>query len=55
MEFLRGHGKFRDVSRPDLINCSSGQPFDLDQFLEVVESIENSWFAVIKLPRCFEG
>ncbi len=27
------------------------KPLDLDQFIEVVQAIENFWFTVVKLPR----
>ncbi len=31
-------------------NCYINKPVDLDQFLEVVKSIENFWFTVVMLP-----
>ncbi len=31
-------------------NCYVTKPVDLDQFIEVVKSIENFWLAVVKLP-----
>ncbi len=31
-------------------NCYITKPVDLDQFLEVVKSIENFWLTVVKLP-----
>lgn len=32
-------------------NCYICKPFELDQFTEVVEAIENFWLSVVKLPR----
>ncbi len=32
-------------------NCYITKPVDLDQFLAVVESIEDFWFTIVKLPR----
>ena len=31
-------------------NCYVTKPVDLDQFIRVVESIENFWFTIVKLP-----
>ncbi|HEY0827521.1 MAG TPA: response regulator [Bacilli bacterium] len=31
-------------------NCYISKPVDLDQFLEVVRSIENFWLTIVKLP-----
>ena len=31
-------------------NCYITKPVDLDQFLKVVRSIENSWLTIVKLP-----
>ncbi len=31
-------------------NCYLTKPVDLDQFLKVVQSIENFWFSLVKLP-----
>ena len=31
-------------------NCYITKPVDLDQFINVVKSIENFWFTVVKLP-----
>ncbi len=31
------------------------KPLDLDQFIEVVQAIENFWFTVVKLPQMGEG
>ncbi len=31
------------------------KPMDLDQFIEVVQAIENFWFTVVKLPRRNDG
>lgn len=31
-------------------NCYITKPIDLDQFVKVVESIENFWFSLVKLP-----
>ena len=31
-------------------NCYISKPVDLEQFLEVVKSIENFWLTVVKLP-----
>jgi CheY-like chemotaxis protein len=31
-------------------NCYITKPVDLDQFLEVVQSIENFWLTVVMLP-----
>lgn len=44
----------RDVLRSyDLhANCYVTKPVDLDQFIAVVRSIEDFWFAIVKLPRC---
>ena len=32
-------------------NCYITKPVDLDQFLEVVHSIEGFWLTIVKLPR----
>jgi CheY-like chemotaxis protein len=32
-------------------NCYITKPVDFDQFTEVVKSIEDFWFTVVKLPR----
>ncbi len=32
-------------------NCYITKPVDLDQFIAVVESIEDFWFTIVKLPR----
>lgn len=32
-------------------NCYINKPVDLDQFIRVVQSIEDFWFTVVKLPR----
>jgi chemotaxis family two-component system response regulator Rcp1 len=32
-------------------NCFVTKPVDLDQFLTVVKSIDNSWLTVVKLPN----
>jgi two-component system, chemotaxis family, response regulator Rcp1 len=31
-------------------NCYVTKPIDLDQFVKVVESLENFWFSLVKLP-----
>jgi CheY-like chemotaxis protein len=31
-------------------NCYVSKPVDLDQFITVVQSIENFWFTIVKLP-----
>lgn len=31
-------------------NCYVSKPVDLDQFITVVKSIEDFWFAIVKLP-----
>ncbi len=31
-------------------NCYVTKPVDLDQFIRVVESIEDFWFTIVKLP-----
>ena len=31
-------------------NCYITKPVDFDQFVEIVQSIENFWFAIVKLP-----
>lgn len=31
-------------------NCYVTKPIDLDQFIKVVDSIENFWFSLVKLP-----
>ena len=33
-------------------NCYITKPVDLIQFIDVVQSIENFWFTLVKLPRC---
>ncbi|ACY17135.1 response regulator [Haliangium ochraceum] len=45
----------RDVVRSyDLgANCYVTKPVDLDQFADVVRTIEDFWFVVVKLPRKF--
>ncbi|MCK5244735.1 MAG: response regulator [Desulfobacteria bacterium] len=32
-------------------NCYVTKPFDLDQFMNVIKSIENFWLTVVKLPH----
>jgi two-component system, chemotaxis family, response regulator Rcp1 len=32
-------------------NCYITKPLDLDQFMEVVHSIEDFWLTIVKLPR----
>lgn len=32
-------------------NCFVSKPVDLDQFSRIVQSIENFWFTVVRLPR----
>jgi chemotaxis family two-component system response regulator Rcp1 len=32
-------------------NCYVTKPFDVDQFMSVVQSIEQFWFEVVRLPR----
>ncbi len=32
-------------------NCYVTKPVDLDQFIHVVQSIEEFWFAIVKLPE----
>ncbi|MDB9306159.1 response regulator [Nodularia spumigena CS-591/12] len=31
-------------------NCLITKPVDFDQFVKIVQSIENFWFAIVKLP-----
>jgi chemotaxis family two-component system response regulator Rcp1 len=31
------------------------KPIDLDRFVEVVQAIEDFWFAIVKLPPRVEG
>ncbi len=31
-------------------NCYISKPIDLDQFIRVINSIENFWFTIVKLP-----
>ena len=31
-------------------NCYINKPLDLDRFIEVVQSIENFWLSIVKLP-----
>ena len=32
-------------------NCYITKPVDINQFIDVIKSIENFWFSVVKLPR----
>jgi len=32
-------------------NCYISKPVDLDQFIKVVQSVEDFWFTIVKLPR----
>lgn len=32
-------------------NCFITKPLDLDQFAQVVQSIESFWFSIVKLPK----
>jgi chemotaxis family two-component system response regulator Rcp1 len=32
-------------------NCYITKPVDLDQFIEVVKSVEDFWFSIVKLPQ----
>lgn len=43
-----------DIARTygDYANCYIIKPMDLDQFITIVQAIENFWFAVVKLPSC---
>ena len=36
-------------------NCYVNKPVDLEQFIEVVKSINNFWFSVVKLPHAVGG
>jgi chemotaxis family two-component system response regulator Rcp1 len=36
-------------------NCYITKPVELDQFIEIVKSIENFWLAVVKLPDGLAG
>ena len=31
-------------------NCYISKPFDMEQFIKVVKSIEDFWFSIVKLP-----
>ncbi len=31
-------------------NCYVTKPIDLDQFIKVVETLEDFWFSIVKLP-----
>lgn len=31
-------------------NCFITKPIDFDQFIQIIESIENFWFSMVKLP-----
>lgn len=33
------------------VNCYVKKPVDMEQFVEVVKSIDNFWFNIVKLPR----
>lgn len=33
------------------VNCYITKPIDLDQFLKVVQSIEDFWLTIVRLPR----
>lgn len=32
-------------------NCYITKPVDLNRFIEIVKSVENFWFSIVKLPR----
>lgn len=34
-------------------NCYVTKPVDLDQFIKVIQSIENFWLTIVKLPSSF--
>jgi chemotaxis family two-component system response regulator Rcp1 len=36
-------------------NCYITKPVDLDQFIEVVKSVEDFWFSIVKLPQNRQG
>ncbi|MDE2127478.1 MAG: response regulator [Armatimonadetes bacterium] len=36
-------------------NCYINKPLELDQFIEVVQSIENFWLSIVKLPAMSAG
>jgi chemotaxis family two-component system response regulator Rcp1 len=36
-------------------NCYIAKPVDLDQFLDVVKSIEDFWLTIVKLPPAAKG
>lgn len=42
----------RDIAQAYALhaNCYIKKPVDLDQFITVVQSIENFWFTIVKLP-----
>jgi two-component system, chemotaxis family, response regulator Rcp1 len=50
---LTASGAEEDILRAyDLnANCYITKPVDLDQFFKVVQSIEEFWFTIVKLPR----
>ncbi len=35
-------------------NCYITKPVDLDQFIQVVKSIEDFWLTIVKLPRVYD-
>ena len=35
-------------------NCFISKPVDIDQFIEVIKSIEDFWFNIVKLPSRFK-
>jgi CheY-like chemotaxis protein len=63
---IKGHKKFKTIpvvvltvskAEEDILktydlhaNCYISKPIDLDQFLEVVNSIQNFWLSIVKLP-----
>lgn len=49
---LTSSGEERDVASSYEVhaNCYIQKPVDLEQFAKVVQSIENFWFTVVKLP-----
>ena len=36
-------------------NCYVTKPVDFDEFIEIVHSIEDFWFTIIKLPSANPG
>jgi CheY-like chemotaxis protein len=50
LEFLRGHGKYADYPRPDLILLDLNLPQKDGREVLLEIKAEDFWFTIVKLP-----